>query len=683
MQFLTDLYFSFAKNKDIRKEKEIYDRLKISENTSDSFKKAEPEIGNSKRFNLTKKRMDCLYFLINFFFAYEQGTKREIADVTKSKEYLGFFSFIINLDVITYFLYPYLNRCVFNKYFACLFNSFTLEKEFVQFFNFYVLYDNIIKIYELNIQKFYQTEQFKHVKEDTNLNSNILLPDDYEDFVKFYGWCYEDLKNDQEAIKNKIFEYFGSHLAGYNPVKRELSTVKDLWALNKKKLLNKLNFFFYDSIIFRIFEIFMTKWSYLDIDDLFFEEKLLYQKVIDLIISKSIFQLKIDLTTFLFLGQFVVFYKNLIYDKYIITHKILFKKILSRKLHIYYHHLKFPEKNWRITYECVKSFSNNEYLIYWVNGWCLDYVLFFDRILCRLILKKIYLKNFIFGNLNIFKYLEVLFKALFWQRLRYSVYYELSCGMFEYDSEFWPVKKFEEYYDSIVKWNDEEKLLTQKFSKFMQKNFIDLILPKNKITNYFLLKDFSIFKKWDFSYTFFFFESIFFWKILRFIIIDYCLPLVNIRNISDFNEEADDNDEIAFLSKWFMKFFFFYWTKKFEIKFEKLDFYLSWISRVLPNFNRTNSVFDTIFYSRISSYSLFGKNLSFLFFDQNIFKFDILIGLDTYRDFIFTFMETSLYLNLLYFFSLKLKIKKNYKYIIYFFQKYYIWNYFFKIYVKI
>src|ERR1700733_8338473 len=187
MQFLTDLYFSFAKNKDIRKEKEIYDRLKISENTSNSFKKAEPEIGNSKRFNLTKKRMDCLYFLINFFFAYEQGTKREIADVTKSKEYLGFFSFIINLDVITYFLYPYLNRCVLNKYFACLFNSFTLEKEFVQFFNFYVLYDNIIKIYELNIQKFYQTEQFKHVKEDTNLNSNILLPDDYEEFVKFYG----------------------------------------------------------------------------------------------------------------------------------------------------------------------------------------------------------------------------------------------------------------------------------------------------------------------------------------------------------------------------------------------------------------------------------------------------------------------------------------------------------------
>jgi hypothetical protein len=150
------------------------------------------------------------------------------------------------------------------------------------------------------------------------------MVDDYT-FIYFFFKSYT-LKGSLKEKKNKILNNLNYYFAG--------AFGDDLLGSDIfSDEFNVLNILFFDKFFFRVLEIFFINVNFFYIiNEKFFFKK----KILNLIFSKSIFKLKVDLTTFIGLAEYLTYYKNLVYDKYLISHYMLFFKPFSRSSLFYY-----------------------------------------------------------------------------------------------------------------------------------------------------------------------------------------------------------------------------------------------------------------------------------------------------------------------------------------------------------
>jgi hypothetical protein len=322
-----------------------------------------------RKFKWTQKRKNLLVILINFFFFWT--LIKELLDnkIERTEVFDNFFLELVDLSFINYFGVFFQNEIEQNKVHYLLNKIVYFNRYYTIFYNFISLYNNenlymlknsnylkflflnkmkidgkileIIKdssvVYSkykryfrnedeqnINLDEF-EHEVLEYVENDPFLkfwsNEEDSAPSNIEDLHDKYGFDDDEQigqnlhEESEEAFLesnwNAIYGPKGYHDLNFlystkNRLRRDekiFFTDPFFYSFILDKL--KIDFYIFDEIVLRVFEIFLFDWEFYFMDHLFFNYK--WEQLNDFIFSKSIFQLKIDLETFLSLTKYLAF----------------------------------------------------------------------------------------------------------------------------------------------------------------------------------------------------------------------------------------------------------------------------------------------------------------------------------------------------------------------------------------
>jgi len=443
----------------------------------------------------------------------------------------------------------------------------------------------------------------------------------------------------------------------------------------EKNFINFYNFvcmdrdeFLFNDFIFRIYEIFIFNYNLLKINYDYYSTN----NLDNFIISKEIFQIKIDLNTFIYLNKYFVNYRDFIYNNYLKRHLNFRWKLLNRKIYIKYKQLFYP-KHTLLRFDFVKFIIENNFIIIEsLDNWFLNFFEIYDPQVYYFYFKQSFFKNNLNYNKSKFwNFIGFYFKNVIISFVHYIVYKQIMLTASAYDLQIWFFFDHKEFFHKLFHyWEDDWKVI-KTLDKIFRRNILSKVLPRNFSISF--IKDFLIYLCPNELYLNFNYESNFFFKLMNFIIFDFIYEIVFFFDFEsdliflEFTNKLIGKEYwelyIFLLLNYFNNFVIEPWFCFFivDIDIGIIDFFILHILNI-KFYNIKNSAFDLIDYSRFVSHNIFfNKNFS-QFFENKIFKLNFFFTFYIYSDFILNLVYYSLNLQLLYFFILYKKYKYNYIY---------------------
>ena len=713
-----------------------------------------------KKIKWTKKRKNFFAIFLNFCFFWSiiievLDTKLERTELFDNLyleltnfNYITYFGFYFQKEIESYHIIYLLNQIVFfNKFYKIYYNFISLytneNLDMLKNFNYLkILSENKIKIDGKILEivktstikyspykRYFRNEReeevnldtFEHEIEEYIENDPVLqfwydeadyLPYNLEELSDKYGFDDEEQigqkENGEENEKDYWEDIYGPK--GFYDLRFLYSTLNRLRREEKliitdpffySVIFDKLNinFYLFDEITLRILEIFLFDWKFFYFDNFVFNQK--WEQINDLIFSKSIFQLKIDLETFLSLTKFLSFFRNHMYDKYIYTHDKLCDKLRYRLLYINNIRIWFKQRAWWINLEYIKQLKNKAYFIFkFKKEYHTVPLVTYEENICNKLYKDSFLKHSKIINKNFIKILNVITKKSDFFNLN-LMFYKILCENPQiFCIEEWLIYHYENIYKYLFFFEDEKYLMWETLIEYNEKIFLYNLLYDEYIYKFHFVIDFFIFGKPLGIHYIFFLESKIFIKFYKIGVIRFILKKLRFRIYYKWGIEEYDK---KIWYKWFLKGFKFFKSALFKLKkidIELIDYFVFWITRLhrYRHYNLGTSVYDFIYNSRYLSNLFFCKKL----FEKDIYtkktyensmflvETDLLLRkgnepilfnlneywvLMFYKDLILNLIISNFLLNILFFFIFEKKYKKNlYELNKYFLIRHYGWN---------
>lgn len=709
----------------VLKDKDLEDIVFLKKKKFKSKKKVK-----GKKVVLTKKRIFLIIFLLNFSFFWNFVIKILDNKIEKTELFDNFYLEILNIKFINYFGCFFKNEVQNYKITYLLHKIFLFNLFYINYYNYICLYKNenydMLKNYSgsnyllykidgkiLEIKKGFTIEPGKYKRyyrnkkeEDVNLDlyeskdetyqwdevfnkydHDNHLPYNFETLMSLYGEeekrkrsSPEVLSEEEESEWEAIYGPKGFHDLRfiYRTINRLRREEKDLYTdpYYYYKNLNKLNidFYIFDKMILRILEIFIYQWSFFFINDLFFIKK--FNEETNLIFTQAAFQIKIDLNTFLSLTQYLSYYRNYMYDRYLYTHPKLFSKIGKLVLYINRFKTFFNKLSWKMELSFIKNLYEKIWFIINLKGeWEKLYVLVFDINLYQFLYNNSFLIRGNLINQKLLTFISIIVKDLNWNNFNYYLYEILLEKAGFSEAEAW----FYYRYDNIDRYLNllmyEKIEILPILIKNLESKFVLQLFCHSYIYKSNLISDFFI------NLNFLYKGNDLFLKFLKISVVVFFSKKLRLEIFNKFEEVELEFLEEENWFKWFFKKFRYFILLNFStMKPNPIDYFCFWICRNFRFYNPKISGCDFIIYSKYVSFSIFLKSLfeNLLYkkgIDESInFDVDKYLVISFFKDIILNLIEFNWILNILFFFIFELKFLNTYKFNQFFILRHFAWN---------
>lgn len=723
-----------------------------------------------KKFIWTQKRKNFLVIFINFFFFWINFMDLLENKLEKKSIYDDFLFEIINLRYIHYFGLFFENEVLHYKFTYFLNQIINFNTFYIIYYNFIHLYNNehlhmlhnfnflkiisqkklnitgkpleVIKESSITYSKYkryfvnenqqevdldtYQQEVDDYIEDDsffkTWVDDSNQFPLSVEDLHNQYNFEDDALTGHHLQLKENDYVTFAQDEwellfgpKGFYDTRFLYSTLNRLRREEKTWFTDplfyyvildklKIDFFLFDIMIFRILEIFLGNWNFFYMDFLYFNKK--WEFVNDLLFPKIIFQLKIDLNTFLCLTNFLSWFRNHMYEKYIYTHVVICNRFKYRLLHISNFFKVWQKRilwrSWKIDWEYVQNLKSKAFfVINFKKEYKLENYFTYEQDIC----KNLYNTFFLYGtNLldkNFITALGYITRKFYFYNINLLFYKILTENVTVFIIEELLFYHHENIYKTLLRYTDDNHFMWNLLMVFFEKYFFLNMLYNNEyIFKSYIALDGLIFGHGIGLHYMIYFESKIFWKFLNFGALKYVFKKFRFNIRAKEMELEEDFLELEQWGFWFLKLFKYYSFKKIKrIDVELIDTFVFWISRLYREYHVFNSYYDFIYNSRFLSNIYFCK----IFYEKLIYKqwnynnsillneVDLLITkgkeplvfklneywtLMFYKDLLLSLINSSILLNILFFFVFEQnsKFKIIYDYNRYFFIRHYGWN---------